>query len=154
MTEFQAALLSIQLKKMEEYRLKRVSNAEYLNDKISRIDGLSILPVNPDQNFYSYVFKYDSGSFQKLPVDVFREALSAEGIPIFSSASHQLSYDPLLFHSPRRKYDDVYCPVAERTRYKEAVGIRATGALMGEKSDMDDIINAIIKIRTNIAELV
>ncbi len=154
MTEFQAALLSIQLKTMEKSRLKRVRNAEYLNDKISRIEGLNILPLNPNQNFYSYLFKYDSESFQNVPVDVFREALSAEGIPIFSSASHQLSYDPLLFHSPRRKYDDIHCPVAEKTRYKEAVGIRAAGVLMYGKADMDDIVNAIIKIKMNIAELV
>ncbi len=153
MTDFQAALLSVQLGKLEERKKKRIENVKYLNEKLSGIGGIATLDFDPEQNYYSYVFKYDSSSFGDLPIQSFRDALRAEGIPCFSSASDQLAYHPSLFTSPRRSYRDVHCPEAEKARYKEAVGIRGSGTLLGEKEDMDDIVKAVRKIKDNFDEL-
>ena len=153
MTEFQAALLSVQLRKLEERKRKRIENVKYLNEQLSRIDGIVPLDFDAEQNYYSYVFKYDAKSFQDLPVQRFRDALRAEGIPYFSSASEQLAYHPSRFASPRRSYRDVHCSEAEKARYREAVGIQGSGPLLGEKEDMDDIVKAVQKIKDHVDEL-
>ena len=48
----------------------------------------------------------------------------------------------------------VHCPVAERAYNEEAMGISGAEMLLGDKKDMDDIVNAIIKIKENVDELV
>ncbi len=154
MTEFQAVLLSFQLDKLEERKRKRLKNALYLTEQLSKIEGIKPLKQDPDQNYFSYFFKFDSAHFNDIPVQKFREALEAEGIiRCFSSASHQLVYKMYQFCSPRKDYSNVSCPEAEKAFYKEAVGLSASGMLLAEKEDMDDIVNAIIKIKENCNEL-
>lgn len=154
MTEFQAVILSVQLLRLEEHRRKRAENAEYLRARLSQIEGISPLRQDPGQNYFSYIFKYDSRCFKDVSVWKFREAFLAEGMPCFSSASHQYPvYRSPVFRSPRRDYANVFCPVAERAFEQEAVGLRATFALLGEKSEMDDIVEAVLKIKENIEEL-
>ena len=126
---------------------------EYLNQQLSSIDGIVPPDFDPEQNYYSYFFKYASKAFNGLPVLRFREALKAEGIPCFASASDQLAYHPSLFTSPRRSYRDIHCPEAEKARYEEAVGLRGSGMLLGEKEDMDDIVRAVRKIKDHVQEL-
>lgn len=152
-TEFQAALLRIQLRNLEEQKKKRIENAKYLSGQISEIEGIKPVKQTPDQNYYSYLFKYDPRYFKDVPVQRFREALDAEGIPCFSSVSHQLAYKMFQFCSPRKNYENVSCPVAEQAYYQEAVGIKASGTLLGKKEDMDDIVKAILKIKENAEEI-
>jgi len=154
MSEFQAAILLIQLERLEEQRKKRVKNAEYLKERLSEIEGITPLKQSPEQNYYSYIFKYDPRYFDGVSVWKFRFALEAEGIPCFSSASHQHpAYRSPCFYSPRRDYRDVFCPVAEKAFEEEAVGIPASGVLLGEEEDMEDIVRAILKIKENISSL-
>ena len=153
MTEFQAAILRVQLTRLEVERATRSSHAAVLDEHISLIPGLSPLECASAQNYYSYVFKYDAAQFSGVPVEMFREALKAEGLPCFSSASHQLSYHPTLFHSPRKSYDGVRLAVAEKARYHEAVGIHATRALLDTDRGIGDIVGAIAKVTENIERL-
>jgi len=154
MTEFQVAILLIQLDRLEEQQNKRIANAEYLKKRLLEIAGLEPLNQGAAQNYYSYVFKYDSAYWQDISKQRFMAALVAEGIPLFSTPSHQPpAYRSPYFYSPRRNYDKVYCPVAEKAFSEEAIGFQATWMLLGEKADMDDIVNAILKIRQNTEEL-
>jgi len=155
MTEFQIAVLLAQLDRFDEQREKRIENAEYLKPGLAAIDGIEPLHQSPEQNYYSYIFKYDATRFKDVPKQRFMEALEAEGIPLFSSPSHQdPAYRSPKFRWPGKNYDDVLCPVAERAFEQEAVGFQGTWMLLGERDDMDDIVNAILKIRENIEELV
>ncbi len=154
MTEFQAAILLVQLTRLEKHKKKRIENAEYLKKLIMETEGLTPLKQDSDQDYYSYIFKYDSGCFEDISVQLFKKALIAEGVPCFSSASDQFPvYRSPVFHSPRRQYLNVYCPVAEKAFMEEAVGLPASGILLGEREDMDDIIEAILKIKGNLDEL-
>ena len=84
----------------------------------------------------------------------FRETLAAEGIPCFSSASHQFPvYRSPVFASPRRSYKHLNCPVAEKAFEEEAVGLPATRVLLGSRDDMDDIVRAVLKIKENAKDL-
>jgi len=153
-TEFQAVILTCQLHRLEQQKNKRIENAEYLSEKLAKIEGIEPLQPQVGQNYYSYMFKYDSRYFSDVPAQIFRSAIRAEGISCFSSASHQHPvYRSPVFHSPRRSYDDVYCPVAERAFTEEAVGLQATWVLLGEIKDMDDIVEVLLKIKQNAQEL-
>ncbi|MGH8065686.1 MAG: DegT/DnrJ/EryC1/StrS family aminotransferase [Candidatus Entotheonellia bacterium] len=154
MTEFQAVILMCQLRRLEAHKSKRIENAGYLTKRLADIDGIEPLRQQADQNYYSYMFKYDPHYFGDVPVQTFRDAIQAEGIPCFSSASHQYpAYRSPVFYSPRQSYNEVYCPVAERVFTAEAVGLQATWVFMGDKQDMDEIADAILKIKHNLDEL-
>jgi hypothetical protein len=43
--------------------------------------------------------------------------------------------------------------VAERAYQEEAVGFQATWMLLGDTGDMDDIVEAILKVQENVDEL-
>lgn len=154
MTEFQVAVLESQLRDLEQLRLKRVENAEYLKQKLIDIEGVEALEQSLEQNYYSYLFRYDSRYFQDIPKHTFKEALAAEGITLFASPSDQgPAYRSSYFFSPRKDYSDIYCPITERIFEEESVGMPATWMLLGEKKDMNDIIDAITKIKENLGEL-
>lgn len=153
MTEFQAALLSIQLERLEPQRVERIRNAEYLRSRLVKIEGIRPMSPAPGQNIYSYLFKYAATAFGGAPVTTFRQALRAEGIPLFSSPSDQPpAYRSPAFYSPRRDYAGVCCPEAEKAFSMEAVGIQGR-AFLGTRKDMDAIARAVAKIKTNAREL-
>lgn len=52
-----------------------------------------------------------------------------------------------------RDYSSVVCPVAERAYRHEAVGISGADVLLGDRSDMDQIVDAIVKIQEHADEL-
>lgn len=153
MTEFQAAILLVQLTRLEKHKRMRIKNAEYLKKRLSEIDGIKSLRQDPGQNYYFYIFKYNKEFFRGISVHRFREALNAEGIPCFCSAHQKPVYRANGFGIQKRDYSKVFCPVAERAHEEEAVGLQATWTLLGEKKDMDDIIKAVYKIKENALEL-
>jgi len=101
MTEFQAAILLVQLARAEEQKRRRMENADYLRARLAEIDGIGEVPHSPEQNYYSFMFKYDARYFKGLPKKKFKEALAAEGIPTFCSPGDQYpAYRSPHFHSP------------------------------------------------------
>ena len=154
MTEFQAAILTCQLSRLDEHKKIRQANAAYLRGHLAGIEGITCLAATQEQNYYSYLFKCDTKAFGNVPIQAIRKALAAEGIPSFSSPSNQPpSYRSPRFLSPRSDYKDVYCPEAERAFEREALGISATRCLLADQEDMDDIVKAIVKIKENVGEL-
>jgi L-glutamine:2-deoxy-scyllo-inosose/3-amino-2,3-dideoxy-scyllo-inosose aminotransferase len=164
-TEFQAAILLGQLERLSEQIELRERNADYLSDQLRRIDGVS--PLKKDEritsrSYYYYVFKYDPAGFDNAPKSRFIRAMYFEGIPcediyepIYRSPLFTIHADrwPLLWdHEKRIDYTSIKCPVAEKASSEEAVAISLI-ALHGEKSDVDDVTNAIQKIKENAQEL-
>ena len=84
MTEFQAAILLVQLTRLEEETKRRNENARYLSKRLSEINGVEPLKKDPRVTrhaYHLYIFKYDAEQFRGLPKDRFVQALRAEGIP-------------------------------------------------------------------------
>ena len=153
-TEVQAALLLGQLSRLAAQQKQRAANAEYLSSRLSEVQGAAPLEQSPEQNYYSYIFKYDSDAFNGVPKSTFMKALEAEGIPLFSSPSHQPpAYRSPGLSVPGKSYSHVKCPVAERCFNDEAVGLPATWMLLGSKADMDDITSAVHRLWENRAKL-
>ncbi len=155
MTQFQVAILLIQLGSLEQQRQKRVENAEYLKKRLLEIEGIQPLNQSLEQNYYSYFFKYDSTYFKDIPKQTLKEALQAEGVPPIGTSPTALhpAYRSPYFCSLHRDYSKVYCPEAEKAFNEEGMGFLGTGVLLGEKEDMDNIADAIIKVKENIDEL-
>jgi len=166
MTEFQAAILLVQLERYDEHIERRMSNARYLTAHLSRIDGIK--PLRDDErvtrnSYHLYIFRFDPEAFGGASKAAFAEALRAEGIPVSVGYSRPLYREPYLdyfkrcplscpYYGRHMDYSRVKLPVAERASYREGLWLPQY-VLLGSREDMDDIIAAFEKLRENVDEL-
>jgi dTDP-4-amino-4,6-dideoxygalactose transaminase len=164
-TEFQAAILLVQLTRLDEQTRTRNENASYLSKELSKIRGVEPLKRGPEitrHSYHLYMFKYDKEEFEGIPRGKFLEALRAEGIPCSPGYVPlykerfmlNLAKDPLLskLYGEKIDYSRVKLPTTERACYEEGVWF-FQNMLLGTREDMDDIVNAITKIKKNAKEL-
>nr|MDO8134401.1 DegT/DnrJ/EryC1/StrS family aminotransferase [Candidatus Njordarchaeum guaymaensis] len=156
MTQFQAAILLIQLERLEEQLERRQANSEYLDKVLDEIEGIQ--PILVDHRLtrhqpWPYVFKYNSDYFNKAEIDTFIAALRGEGIPCSrmepplhlsldfpeGSAGHKLYVE-------KKEEARAMFPVSEKAYYEEAVCL-PQNLFLAKKEDMDDITEAIRKIQ-------
>jgi dTDP-4-amino-4,6-dideoxygalactose transaminase len=167
MTEFQGALLNSQLVRLEAQAATRQQNAQYLTGRLQEIAGLhpARMYEGCTRNAYHlYMFRYDPRGFANLPRARFLKALEAEGIPC-SAGYTPLNKEPFVentLHS--RAYRKIYsaaeladyrernhCPENDRL-CEEAVWF-TQNMLLGPRRDMDQIVDAILKVQKHAAEL-
>jgi len=177
MTEWQGAVLLCQLERLDEQVERREQNTRYLAEGLKEIPGVEPL-VDFDMwgegkfctrwSFYYWNFRYKQEEFDGIPRDRFIEALRAEGVPIGIGAHGEPIYHNPLFqkmnfgrtgcpikcplYGREIDYSKIYCPEAERIYREEALSI-PHAAFLGEKEDMDLILDAIRKVRDNVDEL-
>ncbi len=163
MTEFQAALLRVQLTRLDEQNRNRQANAAYLSQRLDAIAGLSPLVQDPRttlHGFHLYILRYDE-KLTGLPRARFLEALAAEGIPVSGGYPFPLYENPMFlekrFINGAFPLDTAYhdnmdyasfaerCPVAEHACRSEAVWM-TQNLFLGTQQDMDDIADAIEKV--------
>ncbi|MBZ5595584.1 MAG: DegT/DnrJ/EryC1/StrS family aminotransferase [Acidobacteriia bacterium] len=161
MTEFQAALLLEQFKRVDQQSRTREQNAAYLTKQLAEIPGIAPARMysGATRNAYHlYMFRYDKTRFANLPRSRFLAALNAEGIPA-SSGYTPLNQEPFLKHTfDSRAYRAVYpakqlaewvernhCPANDRL-CEEAVWFTQT-MLLGPRDDMDAIAAAVRKVQ-------
>jgi len=150
MTEWQGAILRVQLSRLSEHMAVRERNARYLAAELSKLKGIRPLAVDPRVTrhaWHVFVLRYQTEAFGGLPRGEFVKALVAEGIPV------GLGYLPLT--RSRAIIDGLKqigqgapraCPVAERACDEEAVNLNQN-VLLGTQQDMDDIVTAIAKVQ-------
>ena len=167
LTDFQAALLLSQMRRVEEQARRRTDNASYLTGLLREIPGIQPAKVYDGctrNAYHLYMLRYSPEAFAGLPRAKFLAALTAEGIPA-SAGYSPLNQDPLLQNVLRsRAYQRIYPPEllkdwAERTRCplndqlcQDAVWLTQT-MLLGPRGDMDQIAEAVRKIQAHAAEL-
>ncbi len=150
MTEWQAAVLRVQLQRLPGQTATRDRNARYLTEHLSGIEG--IRPMRRDARvtahaWHTYNFRYDSSAFGGLHRDDFVRALHAEGIPcergyLPLTSSEAIAEGLKALGAPVPGA----CPVAERACATEGVLFKQN-MLLGTQEDMDSIIQAIGKIQ-------
>ena len=104
MTEFQAALLLVQLDRLKEQTELREQNTKLLENGISAIEGISLLTRDEritTQASYHFVFRFHRERFNGVRRDAFVAALSAEGIPCDGRFYESVSNLPFLPSSDR-----------------------------------------------------
>jgi perosamine synthetase len=169
-TEYQAAIGLAQLKRLEQETKLRSVNAGYLRAQIDDIPG--IIPYTLYENvtraaFHLFPFRFKKEKFNGLLRDIFIKAMRAEGVhcsggyaPLnkmpylnnaFQSKNFKLMYPPEMLDI-NAYLERNQCPVTDRLCDEEGIWIYQN-ALLGDKSDMDDIAMAIQKIQKNSSEI-
>jgi len=162
MTEFQAALLLAQLSRLEGQSRTREQNAEYLTNQLREIPGITPARMYDSctrNAYHLYMFRYDKTQFAGISRARFLKALQAEGVPC-SGGYAPLNKEPFLKNTlDSRAFRSFYsaeaiagyearnhCPANDRL-CEEAVWFFQT-MLLGERSDMDQIAEAVRKIQS------
>ena len=167
MTEFQAALLLAQMSRLEAQSARRGANADYLTSLLKEIPG--IRPARMYEGctrnaYHLYMFRYEKDSFANLSRAKFLKALGAEGIPA-SGGYAPLNKEPFLKNTLHtRGFEQIYgkdrlakwergneCPQNDLL-CEEAVWF-TQNMLIGERSEMDQIAEAVRKIRAYAPDL-
>lgn len=167
LTEFQTALLLSQMENVEQQTRRRTENAEYLTGLLQQIPGIEPAKMYPGctvNAYHLYMFRYRAEAFAGLPRARFLQALSAEGIPCMAGYTPLNQEPSTLATLNTRAYQRIYpaetlkqwrdrthCPVNDQL-CREAVWFAQT-MLIGPKSDMDAIADAIVKIKAHAADL-
>jgi len=142
MSEFQAAVLLEQMKRMPAQQAHRTEAAAYLSSKLLEIPGAIPLRV-PDgvtaHSWYTYHWRWLGEPDGGLPKKQFAEALRAEGVPVFHG------YTPL--NRNQAVIDEIArlggpapvpCPNAEKAEADEIL-MFSLPILMGTHGDLDDV---------------
>ena len=169
LTEYQAAIGLAQMKKLDEQTTTRSDNAAYLQSQLKKIPGILPYELYKDVTraaFHLFAFRYKKEEFEGLTRDEFQKALIAEGIPCtggyaplnkmpfianaFKTRNYQKMYPPELLDY--NKYmEQNQCPENDKL-CEEAIWFQQN-MLLGDESDMDDIVTAIEKIHRNAGKL-
>jgi len=92
LSEWQGAVLSVQLKRLDAQTQLRHKNARILDKLLSQIPGITPQKLDPRctrNGHYAYIFHVDSKQFAGASTEKLIEAIIAEGIP------NQASYPPV-----------------------------------------------------------
>ena len=156
-TQFQAALLSRQLRRLNSQTRTRDENGRYLTSLLESVKGIK--PLIRSQHatlhtYHLYILRYDKSAFGGLSKKEFAAMLSAEGVPAFMGYPQPLYKQPvfqqknfLCYAIPDYvDYTRVKCPVTEKACYEEGVWI-LQHAMLGTREDMEDFVRAIRKIQ-------
>lgn len=165
MGAFQASLLRVGLKRLEEQMMRRSESACHLSMRLEEINGIQLTGVHEGCTRHAYhlgILRYTPEAFDGMPKSVFIEALNKEGIecangylPLYqyayfrNFAERTPTYEQL--YKGKVNYNDVHCPTVEHVCANEGIWLFQE-MMLGEKSDMDDIAEAIAKIQQHTSE--
>ncbi|MDR2139374.1 MAG: DegT/DnrJ/EryC1/StrS family aminotransferase [Tannerella sp.] len=168
LTEFQSALLLAQMTRLEQQARKRSKNADYLTRLFNEIPGISparLYEGTTCSAYHLYMFRYDKAHFDGLSRERFMEALRAEGV--YCSAGYgQMNRDAYVTGlATNRHYLKIYgekamkqwmernhCPQNDLLTGEQAIWFTQT-MLLGSKTDMEQIADAVRKIQTHAGAL-
>lgn len=165
MNEFEGAILLAQLEGARSRFALRNKNAAYLTSRLKNFPGLvpqKLYEGTESGSFYLYTMSYHKEHWNNASRDQFLKALAAEGISMSGYIANGLHKEPWVDHilnlkvyqkmyAPERlkQYrDDLACPKCDQV-CADMVMLWASGPLLGTQADMDDIINAIMKVYDN-----
>jgi dTDP-4-amino-4,6-dideoxygalactose transaminase len=149
MTEFQAAVLIAQLRRMPGQQAQRTRAAAELDGLMRQIPG--VVPVKvPDgvtaHSWYTYHWRWLGEADGGPPKAAFARALTAEGIPVFAGYVPLNRNQPVIDEIRRlggREPDP--CPNAERAAADEVM-VFSLPILMGTSADLADVATAVDKV--------
>ena len=149
MSEFQAAVLLEQMKRMPAQQAHRTEAAAYLSSRLLEIPGAIPLRV-PDgvtaHSWYTYHWRWLGEPDGGLPKKQFAEALRAEGVPVFHGYTPLNRNQAVIDEIARLGGPDpVPCPNAERAEADEIL-MFSLPILMGTHGDLDDVAEAVAKV--------
>ena len=165
MNEFEGTILLSQLEGARARYELRNKNAAYLSSKLKNFPGLvpqKLYPGTESGSFYLYPMSYHKEHFNNVSRNTFLKAVSAEGISLSPYIANGLHREPWVDHILGLKVYQKMYGAARLKQYKEQMAhpmcdlvceemvmLWASGPLLGTQADMDDVINAIMKVYAN-----
>lgn len=161
MMEFQAVILLSQMKRAKKDFEQRLENAQYLDSKLKEIPGIIPYELTRSTNksaYHIYPLRYKKEHFDDLPREKFLAALRAEGIPCSSGYEAQYKdgfmedvlnsrgFKKLFPEQRLKRYREELDELPENDQLTQEAVWFFQNMLLGERRDMDDIINAIQKV--------
>lgn len=157
-TEWQAAILSAQLERLDAQHARRTANADAFERAIAALPGLR--PLERDarvtrRTHYQLIVRYEPGAWEGLSRDAVLRALAAEGVPAAGRFYVPLPSDPLfpmdahtnpLARSGARLRREL--PVAARAAHEESIWLPHWLFLGGER-EVRDLAAAFEKVHAN-----
>lgn len=166
LSEWQGAILSQQLKRLEEQAAIRARNTAYLDEMLPAIESLT--PQKQDyrctrNGHYAYIFHYEKRAFANISIAKFVECLNLEGVP--TQASYPPIHELAVFQSGAFRtrlsgeQAQVDYPFLKTTFPNTARAAWETvwlpnPVLLGSEKDIALVVDAIRKIQLHAAELV
>lgn len=150
LSAFQAAILQHQMSYLDDWAATREENGRYLEERLNGIEGITCArryPRTTRNAYHLLILTYDSRHFHGLPKAPFLEALNAEGVVATEG------YRPLysLAFMEQSAGQQAALPVTERI-CRDGLWIRQF-ELLGDRSLMDGIAEAILKIQAHAERL-
>ena len=161
MTEWQAAILDVQMNKMDRESDERIKTAEKLTKELSRFPFIKARTIysrnNKDINFL-YFFLYQK-EYLGLGKEQFLKVFEAEGLPLWGGYIPMYRQPVFASDEFRRvtgsaiNYRELNLPNVEKGARDEIMAVNAKLLLAGEKA-VDAIVQIMEKIEKNIEELI
>jgi dTDP-4-amino-4,6-dideoxygalactose transaminase len=165
LSEWQGAVLSQQLSRLGEQGQKRSKNAAYLDTALAEIKGIRPQALDPrvtHNGHYCYIFRHDPEAFSGLSTEKFIEAFNAEGIPTQASYPPVHALDVFQNGEFRKRLSPEHA--ADPFEFLQAPYLVSQDAadhtvwmvhrtLLGDETDMQEIVESVKKIQHNAGEL-
>ncbi len=170
MSEWIGTLGLVGLERLPEQIAIREENARYLKQGLAEIPGVDSLVWDPRVtrwSFYIWHWRFVESAFEGVRRDSFLAAMKAEGVPTSTGQTAPLYKNAALtemncgrsnfpfnaqVYGRKMDYAGVKCPETERIADTEALAFSHT-LFLGSRQRMDVILDAVRKIRENVAEL-
>ncbi len=162
-TEWQAAVLREQLRRLPEQHQRRAAGIERFEKQIAAVPGLRPLARDErvtERTAYQFILRYDSACFAGVPRDEVLLALGAEGVPCYGRFYVPIPEDPLFAMDPKTNpvarvgadYSGGAFPVTSRAAYQESIWLPHFLFLGGDE-DVDELVAAFAKVQAGAAAL-
>lgn len=165
MTELEAAIGSVQIRRLAGLNAARVRNAVYINKRLKHFPWLITFRTSPDTRcvYYRYPLRFISNGLG-IKRSTFARAMQCEGFllnegyvkPLYLQSIYRTNNTCAPYLSgirlSRQKYQEGVCPVAEKLYRKELL-LSPITHLASKKEDLNKFIAAIKKIEDNVKEL-
>ncbi|MGZ9224161.1 MAG: DegT/DnrJ/EryC1/StrS family aminotransferase, partial [Anaerolineales bacterium] len=165
LSEWQGAVLSEQLKRLDGQAAQRTMNAAYLDRELAKIEGIRPQKRDPRvtrNGNYCYIFHYDPKAFHGLKAEKFIEAFNAEGIPtqasypslrklaVFQNGEYRKRLSPEVAKEEHAFLNQDF-PVTDDAAENTIWLVHRT--LLGTEQDAAEIVEAVKKIQLHANEL-
>ena len=166
-SDFAAAVLMGQLERYEELCAKREKHAAYLAAGLKKIPGFMMqenYPESTRQNHYCFGMRYDREHFKNVSRTKVVSALKAEGI-LADAGYNPLNKEPFLERSLNSRGFQAVFSSERLEKYRGEINLPKNdelcataflleqNMLVGEKSDVDDVLEAFNKVQMNASVL-
>jgi len=167
MTQAQAVLLLQQIDKLVRETEIRRANADYLSANLGKIPGITPvrLPENSRAVWHLYPYRYDASQLNGLPLEKFTKAMSAEGVPcgrvyheqyndgLLDEAIASRGFKRLWSDKRLKAYRDSFKELKGNKQVCETTVAMSQIMLLADRSNMDQILEAISKVKKRSAAL-